>query len=256
MAKRRAASPRELINTNFENMNFTGEWKELFGKPQMGGCWLIWGDSSNGKTTFTLRLARYLCRFTRVVYNSIEEGISKSLQEAIIRENLIDVQGSFFILHKETMPELIARLEKRKSPGVIIIDSVQYADLNRRTAKELIDRYPHKLFIFVSHAAGKMPDGRTANALRYHADVKIRIEGFRAFINSRYGGDTNTYYTIYKKGASNYWGETSDEEDDFIDENTMNYEQENQEHEHAQEVLLATEQDAACRQGADSVAVQ
>lgn len=244
MAKRRAVSPRELINTNFENMNFTGEWKELFGRPQMGGCWLIWGDSSNGKTTFTLRLAGYLCRFARVAYNSIEEGVSMSLQEAIIREKLIDVQGSLVILHKESADELIARLEKRKSPGVIIIDSIQYADLNRRTAKMLIDRFPHKLFIFVSHAAGKLPDGRTANALRYHADVKIRIEGFRAFINSRYGGDTNAYYTIYEKGASSYWGSNLPprEEMPVIPENN---EQEHQ-NEHTQEVLLVAEQDAAC----------
>ena len=61
-------------------------------------------------------------------------------------------------------------------------------------------------FIFTSHASGKYPEGRTANAIRYHANVKIRIEGFRAFVQSRYGGDKERFYEIYQEGAQRYWG--------------------------------------------------
>lgn len=207
MNRKRAATVTEIIRTKFKEMPFTGQWEVLFGRPEMNGCWIIWGESANGKTAFALQLAKYLCNFSRVAYDSIEEGISMSLKRAVEREGMIDVQRRFLILHKETIEDIEKRLAKRKAPGIIFIDSVQYTGLNKITAKELIDRHPHKLFIFTSHSQSKLPDGRTANAIRYHADVKIRVEGFRAWIESRYGGKKNEYYTIYPEGAREYWGD-------------------------------------------------
>ncbi len=202
---RRAATTMQVLNSKFEELPFDGIWRELFGMPELSGCWLIWGEASNGKTAFSLQLAKYLSKFTRVAFDSIEEGISKSLRDAIHREEMIEAQGRFLILDKEPIEALEERLLRRKSPSVAIIDSIQYTGLNKISAKELIDRHPCKLFIFTSHASGKFPDGRTANSIRYHANVKIRIEGFRAFVQSRYGGDITKYYEIYQEGASRYW---------------------------------------------------
>jgi hypothetical protein len=202
---RRAATTMQILNSKFDEIPFDGQWKELFGMPELSGCWIIWGESSNGKTAFALQLAKYLSRFTRVAFNSIEEGISKSLKDAIKREGMVEAGTRFLILDKEPIEALEERLLKRKSPGVVIIDSVQYTGLNKISAKELLNRHPDKLFIFTSHACGKFPEGRTATAIRYDANVKIRIEGFRAFVQSRYGGDMEKYYEIYKEGASRYW---------------------------------------------------
>lgn len=203
---RRAATSLQVLNSRFIELPFDGIWQELIGSPEVKGCWLVWGESANGKTAFVLQLAKYLCRWERVAFNSLEEGISKSLRDAIKRENMIETQGRFIILDKEPISDLEERLARHKSPRIIIIDSVQYSRLNKITAKELIDRYPQKLFIFTSHAAGKLPDGRTANAIRYDANVKIRVEGFRAFCQSRYGGSKEKYYDIYPEGSQKYWG--------------------------------------------------
>jgi predicted AAA+ superfamily ATPase len=206
MAKRKkAASMTELLNTKFYTMDFDGEMEGLFGKPERSGCWLVWGPSANGKTTFMLQLCRYLTKFGKVAYNSIEEGISESFRGACMRADMLACEGDFLILDKEPIDELEVRLAKRRSPDIIVIDSIQYSELNRRTAKAFVDRHPKKLFIFVSHASGKLPDGRTANAIRFHANVKIRIEGFRAMIESRYGGEKSKYYTIWKEGAQLYF---------------------------------------------------
>ncbi len=202
---RRAATSMQILNSRFEEIPFDGIWKELFGTPELSGCWLVWGESANGKTAFVLQLAKYLCTYARVAFDSIEEGISKSLRDAIEREEMIKAQGRFLILDKEPIADLEERLRRRKSPSVVIIDSIQYTGLNKLSAKELVDRHPSKLFIFTSHASGKYPEGRTANAIRYHSNVKIRVEGFRAFVQSRYGGDKEKYYEIYKEGASRYW---------------------------------------------------
>jgi len=203
---RRAATSMQVLETKFDELPFDGIWKELFGEPELSGCWIVWGESANGKTAFVLQLARYLTTYVRVAIDSIEEGISKSLRDAIEREKMAECQGRFLILDKEPIEELEERIAKHKSPAVYIIDSIQYTGLNKLTAKNLVDRYPSKLFIFTSHASGKYPEGRTANAIRYHANVKIRIEGFRAFVQSRYGGDKERFYEIYQEGAQRYWG--------------------------------------------------
>lgn len=212
MKRKRAATVHEVLNTKFKELDFDGTFRELFGKPERSGCWIIWGESANGKTALTMQLAKYLCRFGRVAYNSLEEGISLSLKGALIREGMMEQQGRFLLLDKEPIEELTERLKRRKSPDVIIIDSVQYSGLTKITAKKLIDENPSKLFIFISHADGKLPEGRTAKSIRYDASVKIRVEGFRAWIESRYGGDKRKYYTIYPDGANAYWGDETKNE--------------------------------------------
>lgn len=210
--RKRAATVLEVLNTKFKELDFDGEFRELFGKPERSGCWIIWAESANGKTAFTLQLVKYLCKFGKVAYDSLEEGISLSLKIAFIREGMREKQGRVLLLDKEPIDELKNRLRKRKSPDFIVIDSVQYSGLTKITAKQLTDEFHNKLFIFISHAAGKLPDGRTANSIRYDANVKIRIEGFRAWIESRYGGDKRKYYTIYPDGANAYWGDETKNE--------------------------------------------
>jgi hypothetical protein len=102
------------------------------------------------------------------------------------------------------MDEMIERLQKRKSPDFVILDSLQYTFLTRRTYFELKQKLPNKLIIFISHAAGKDPDGDLAKKVRFDADVKIYVEGYRAFVTSRYGGGKPI--TIWREGAERYYG--------------------------------------------------
>lgn len=90
--------------------------------------------------------------------------------------------NSVILLNKEELPELRARLNKRKSPEIIIIDSVQYLDgFNWASFKKLKREYPDKLFIFISQAdrAGKDPDGKLAGKIRYDAEIKSRLRASR-----------------------------------------------------------------------------
>ncbi len=202
-ATNRAISVNQLLCTNFKTMKFEGEFKASFGTPQISRSWLIWGDSGNGKTRFTLQLAKYLTQFGKVAYNSLEEGASLSFKRAIQQTGMVSVAKKFIILKGETITELRERLTKQKSPNIIIIDSVQYTDLDKRTYKSLINEFPTKLFIFLSHAEGKKPTGATANSIRFDADVKIRVEGYKAFTISRFGGQKP--FVIWEEGAEEYW---------------------------------------------------
>jgi hypothetical protein len=98
---------------------------------------------------------------------------------------------------------MIARLKKRKSPDVMIIDSVQYTGLKYAHYVELMSIFRRKLFILISHADGKLPEGRVAKSIRYDANVKVWIEGYMAFPMSRYGGGRP--FTIWQEGAAQFF---------------------------------------------------
>jgi hypothetical protein len=186
---------------------FEGEWLESFGTPELGGCWLIWGNSGNGKTRFTLQLCKYLARFGRVAYCSLEEGLSLSFQTAIRSVGMQDVSRRFVMLDKVSQRDLRARLEAKRSPDVVVIDSVQYSGLDKDSAKALVDDFPRKLFLFISHAEGRLPAGRTASAIRFHAGVKLHVEGYRISAPvSRFKDGACAPFTIWSEGAERYWG--------------------------------------------------
>ena len=71
---KRALSVRDILDKKYNTFPFEGKWKEAFGTPERVGVWFIWGNSGNGKTSFVMQLCKELCKYDRVVYNSLEEG--------------------------------------------------------------------------------------------------------------------------------------------------------------------------------------
>ena len=207
----RAISNKNVLAAQFETAEFTGEYLASFGRPELRGVWLIWGDAGSGKTTFTLMLCKYLAGFRRVAYNSLEQGLSLSLQRAWERVEMADAGTNIILLNKEELPELRARLCKRKSPEIIVIDSVQYLDgFNKKHFKDLKNDFPDKLFVFICHEKNGRPAG-FGQTLRYDADIKIHIEGFKAFVTTRYEdaskGEGGADFIIWEQGANDYWAE-------------------------------------------------
>lgn len=184
-------------------MKFDGEWLAAIGMPERTGSWLIWGKSANGKTRFALQLARYLATFHRVVYDSLEEGLSLTMQNAIAEVGFADVKRTFSLLDKEPISQLRERLKKRNAPKIVIIDSVQYTGISYEEYKQLRDENPGKLFVFISHADGSEPKGNVANSIKFDANVKIYVEGYRAMPQSRYGGGQP--YDVWPQRAEEYW---------------------------------------------------
>jgi len=201
IANKRAASVTQLYNTKFDCFKFDGKWLASFGNPEKNKPWFIMAPVNSGKTTFVAMLCKYLSGFGRVAYDSIEEGISASLKEAFKRAN-IGSRDRIMVLDKESLPELIKRLEKHKSPDIVVIDTIQHSDISKRDYLKLKLDFPKKMFIIISHMEGKLPEGRLAKFIHQDASVKIRIEGYKAFPSSRYGG--NTPFVIWEEGASKY----------------------------------------------------
>lgn len=204
MTVKRALTVNDIRDYKPLVLPFENEWLASIGSPELKGGWIIWGNSANGKTRFALKLAKYMANFVRVAYDSLEEGLSLSMQKAIIDVGMSDVKRSFVLLDKETVPMLRERLAKQRSPQVVIIDSLQYTGMTYKDYTTLINDFPHKLFILVSHADGREPRGNVGKAIKYDAFVKIYVEGYKAFAQSRYGGGEP--FVVWQKGADAYWG--------------------------------------------------
>lgn len=199
MTVKRALTVNEIRNYKPVELNFEGEWLAAIGKPELTGSWIIWGNSANGKTRFALQLAKYLSTFRRVAYDSLEEGLSKTMKIAIIDTGL---DKNFILLDKEPIDKLRERLRKRKSPDVIFIDSLQYTGINYSDYKRLKDEFRGKLFVFISHAEGRDPKGNVAKSIRYDASVKIPVVGYATIPQSRYGGGEK--YIIWQYGYDKF----------------------------------------------------
>lgn len=205
---RRAVSVDELYKRQFDELAVPAEWKKLLGTPERTGSWIVYGESGQGKTSLNMQMAKMLTEFGRVEYNTLEEGARKSMQEAVLANRMHECRrGRFKILDRFSIMELKKRLRRKRSAHIVFIDSLQYTFLDKRGYKALQREFPDKLFIWVSHAEGKRPMGNLAKAILFDSDVKIRVEGFRAFSISRAArGQVTEPYTIWEEGAEQYYG--------------------------------------------------
>lgn len=217
---RRALSIHEVLSRKRHVFEFSDKWAEAFGAPEKHGVWFIWGDSGNGKTDFAIQLCKELARFGRVVYNSLEEGASLPMQNALIRAGITDVKKRFSLVEGESMEELEERMQKRKSPNFYIIDSFQYTQMTFDDYRRFKAANPKKLIIFISQSESKNPKGAPARRVMFDASLKIYVEGFKAFSKGRSIGSKG-YYTIWEEGAERYWGE---DRKDNPQNKTKNYE--------------------------------
>ena len=203
----RAITSRQVISATFTVAPFTGPFLASFGRPELRGAWIVYGGSGSGKTTFLLQLANYLSTFCRVAYNSIEQGLSLSLQRAWQRVGIAP-DANICLLDRESPADIRRRLNARRAPQVVIIDSLQYwprFSINDYIA--LRRACPATLFVFVAHAKGDQPKGAVAQTVRFDADIKIRVEGYKAFVTTRFETDTEggSDYIIWPEGAQRYW---------------------------------------------------
>lgn len=195
----RAIGITEFLKFKFVTYPFDGHWAATFGEPERNMKAIVWGDPGNGKTEFCIMLAKYMAQFTKVYYNSFEQGVCKTLQDALKRNAMQEVTGRVIFGDQETFGEMMTRLSNKNSPGVCIIDSRDYINLTTEQFKKLIDTFPRKCFIVVCWQSGGKPRGEYAKQIAYMCDVKIQVRDFTAYPRSRFGG--NQKFVIWERKA-------------------------------------------------------
>ena len=197
----RAIGVRDFLDKTFDTYAFSGNWLESFGEPEKNFRMVVYGRSGQGKTEFCLQLAKYMAGFGRVYYNTFEQGISKTMQDGLRRNNMEEVAGQLIFGNRETFPEMLARLGKKRSPRICFIDSRDYMNLTQEQYKLLIKRFPRKSFILVCWESGGAPKGDHAKAMLYMCDIKVQVNDFLAYPASRFGG--NIPFAIWPERAKN-----------------------------------------------------
>lgn len=203
MAKR-AYSPREVNRMTYTPIPWEGEWRDVFGQPDITDTWIIHGPSAGGKSSFTMQLAKKLCEYGGVLYVSLEEKLSMSFQQRIRRYHMDEVQTKFRIIDDGDFEELRERLHKRKSARFVIIDSFQVAQQvagwDYPQAAALIEEFPRKSFIFVSQEQKGEPLGKGAVRLKYLAGVKVRVKGYEAVCQGRFIEEAGATFKVWQDG--------------------------------------------------------
>ena len=195
----RTLSAKQVLTLKRRTIRPGGIWADCVGEIDRTGVVFFWGNSGNGKTSFVMQLCKELCKYDRVAFNSLEEGTCLTVQNNLRRFGMAEVSRRLAFI-KEDIPALKERLARHKSFNIVVIDSIQYTQMNYRDYILLKEAFPDKLFIFISHARGKNPKGDAATSVMYDADLKIYIEGYVAFSKGRYIGDTGRY-VIWEEGA-------------------------------------------------------
>lgn len=203
MAKK-ALSVSQVLAQKKETLSLSPEWRDMIGVPEACGTWIVWGKSGNGKSSFVMKLAKELCRFGTVLFNSLEEGVGLTMMNTLERFGMMESNGSLRFV-SESMEALAERLEKRRSPRIVIVDSFQYTGMSYRDYIAFKERFPAHLIVYVSHASGSEPKGKSAVDVMYDASLKVWVEGYRAFSKGRFIGEKG-YLDVWQEKAEVYWG--------------------------------------------------
>lgn len=167
----------------------------------------VYGHSGQGKTNYVMQLVAALLDVLpsdRALYVSLEEGHGKAILNTLLRQEMNRFNSRLLIMDHCKYDELMEKLTRRRSPKIMVLDSVQYMNLSWDQYVKMKEALHNKIIIFISHSRGKKPHGTTAEGIVYDANIKVRVEGFKALVTSRFGGSDN--YVIWEDGAKKYWG--------------------------------------------------
>ena len=207
---KRLLSNCDVSKATFDVADFEGSWLASFGRPELKGTWTIFGTSGSGKTTFALMLCKYLSQFRRTMYDSLEQGLSRSMQIAWDRVGMSEAGRGIVFGNMIQLEDLKEKLSRPKSPQIVLIDSITAIQgFHKSDYAELVKAFPQKLFIFIAHEKNRKAHPAVAEHIRCLSDVKIHVEGYRAFVTSRFedaeAGEGGEDFTIWEQGAARYW---------------------------------------------------
>lgn len=201
----RAKTVKNVLEQKFKPLPWEDEYKAAFGNPERTGLWVFNGNSGNGKGNVMMMLAKRLSEYGTVLINDLEEGERMTFQMNMMRNGMENAKGKILSI-SEDFDVMAARLARKRSPEIVMINSVQYLTVRWQNFLKWQRQYQKsKLIIGFSKADGKDLEGTLAKKLWYHADLKVWVEGFVAHNNGRTYGTSNEL-KIFKEGAAEYHG--------------------------------------------------
>jgi hypothetical protein len=183
--------------------------KQLIGPAEAKGVWLIYGSEKNGKTWFSLTLAKDLAMGEKVAYVSAEEGTDESFRMAVGRAGITAADKVLFDEYL-SVEEIIEKFKRPNTPRMIFLDNLTIYNDEFKNVKirDFINSLPSKLIVCVAHEERKEPFPAAARMVKKLAKVYVHVVGLRAQVVSRFSKGGAVDIDLDK--CEMYWG--TDEE--------------------------------------------
>lgn len=193
----RSYGVNQILAKKYKVLEVNEEWKNAVGQLADPFTLLVFGRPKNGKTSFIMKLCKYLTKFGKVYYNSAEEGDSKTIQDALILAKMNEVDAGKFILgDNDSFDEMCQKLTKNRAK-VAVIDSLDYMKLTTQQYKKLISKFPNKSFIIISWEKAGKPGSFYAKEIEFQVGAVVHVKNFVAKTVGRYG--PTEPYVIWNK---------------------------------------------------------
>lgn len=186
----RTQSPLEIAERTVETYRFDGEWKLLFGEPDIRFSTLIQGEAKSGKSTYAAKFAQYLGgNFGRALYISAEERLnSKTLQNRLKLCNVTSTNVRF--IHCKDLTEIEKTIKNGKF-RFVIFDSVQHIQMSYNEFEAMRHRFKKRKLSW--HLIMQM--GVDVTKWKHEVDVLVMVKNGRAYIKGRYS-ESNSIQVI------------------------------------------------------------
>lgn len=119
----------EILARKYDVIPFEGEWYNLLGTPEYGFMMNIYGEKFAGKSTFALRLLKYLQNFGKCIYFSVEEGDKITVQSKL---RALNIRG--LDISTEQLPQAILKMASKYD--FVLIDSLSSAKIDAQSLRE------------------------------------------------------------------------------------------------------------------------
>ena len=203
-------SQKNLEDIRHEYIDFDGEWYLAFGRPEKSGCWIIYGKSGQGKSSFALQLARKFDEMgLRVLYLTLEMGACDDFVNSVLDVGISSKTNNIIYSDEATINDLEDYLSRQRSPDVIMIDSIQYFE-QQGGAKA------------PEHVDGREVEGKTAYEVKRDSFKRIYVEHFKATFIGRGKGGSRGYYIVWAEGYQKHWVENIKNDNDGTEDEETN----------------------------------
>lgn len=152
---------------------------------------VVTGKRKNGKTSFVMQMVKELGKAgLKVFYNSLEEGDSKTIQDAFIRSNMVEAKGKVMLGDGFYFDDLMELL-RNSNYKVVVIDSLDYMKLTKRNYIKMVETFPRKSFIILTWGQKKgnvfTSDDYYGRQIEYMVGAVVGVDDFTATAIGRYG---------------------------------------------------------------------
>lgn len=197
--KKDVMSSADIMNMDFDSLDFTGKWLDFMQDPAKNMRIAIWGKPKNGKTAGATTLANYLTNFGSVLYNFSDQGFNKSTKDLWQLSGLSNKPNAYAVATRD-----LEELDKLCASGdydFVFIDmintyihrtGIKYFEFEDRFLK----KYPNISFILIFEVT-KNGDFKGDQGWTHLVDAVVTVDSFVMENQGRYGVG---HYVVWEEG--------------------------------------------------------